>query len=176
MKRLLVIFSILLFTSCFVLNFLLFPLKYEKQITNLSNKYNLKAELVCSVICAESCFNKNVVSPKGAVGLMQLMPSTAKWIYSNIFNDEFSLEKLKQEDINIELGCYYLNYLNNKFDNIIYVLCAYNAGETTVRGWLADYSLNGQKLTENNIPYTETKKYVKSILNNLKVYSLKLKQ
>ena len=107
---------------------------------------------------------------------MQLMPSTAKWIYNTIYEDEFNIEKLYNEEINIELGTFYLNYLFNKFDNIIYVLCAYNAGETTVRNWQLDFSYNNIKLTENNIPYLETKKYVRNILNNLKVYSLKLKQ
>ena len=107
---------------------------------------------------------------------MQLMPSTAKWIYENIFEDKYSDEKIENKETNIELGCYYLSYLFNKFDNIVYVLCAYNAGETTVRNWIVNYSNNNTILTENNIPYKETKQYVKNILNNLKVYSLKLKQ
>ena len=172
----LILFSVLLIFFCFMLNYVLFPLKYENIIINYSNKYNLQPQLVCSVICAESGFNKNAVSNKGAIGLMQLMPSTAKWIYSNIYDNDFNEEKLFNEKINIELGTYYLNYLNNKFDNLIYVLCAYNAGETTVRSWIADFSYNNKQLNENNIPYPETKKYVKNILNNLKVYSLKIKQ
>ena len=176
MKKTLILFSFLLIFAFFILYFVLFPIKYEQEIVNFSNKYNIKPELTCSVICAESSFNKYATSSKGAVGLMQLIPSTAKWIYCNIYENEFSVELLQDEKINIELGCYYLNYLQNKFDSIIYVLCAYNAGETTVRNWIMEFNQNGQTLNENNIPYQETKKYVRNVLNYLKVYSLKLKQ
>ena len=176
MKKILIIFSFLLIFVSFSINFLIFPLKYTKNIKINSNLYNLQPELVCSIILAESGFRKNSVSSKGAIGLMQLMPSTAKWIYNIIYEDEFDVSKLKDEKINIKLGCYYLNYLNNKFDNLVYVLCAYNAGETTVRNWITEFSLNNTQLTTNNIPYKETRNYVNKILNYIKVYSIKLNQ
>ena len=175
MKKLIIIFIFLLISSYFFINNFIFPLKYKDDIILLSNKYEVSDVLVASVICAESSFNKKAISNKGAMGLMQLMPSTAEWIYSQIYNNSFEKEYLLNEKINIELGCFYLNYLNKKFSNIENVLCAYNAGETLVREWLKNkqYSADGETL--DKIPYMESENYVKKVKNYIKVYALKFK-
>lgn len=173
MKKWLIITFVGFFLCLTLINNVIFPLRHKKYIQQYSMEYNLNNAIVASVICAESNFNKNAVSKKGAIGLMQLIPQTAEWVYSQIYSNEFSTELLYNPQINIELGCFYLNYLSNKFENIECVLCAYNAGETVVREWLrnSEYSSDGIKLTK--IPYTETNNYVKKIKNYIKVYSFK---
>ena len=159
---------ILLFFS-----YILYPLKYKEQIINYSIKYNVKSEVVASVINAESNFNPSVVSSRGAVGLMQLMPSTAEWLSERI-DVEYSYQKLFDVDFNIMLGTYYLSYLSDKFDNQTVVLCAYNAGEGVVKNWLNDtrYSKDGKTLDQ--IPYSQTKSYVDKINSIMKIYNKKL--
>ncbi|MBO5852126.1 MAG: lytic transglycosylase domain-containing protein, partial [Clostridia bacterium] len=90
--------------------------------------------LVLSIIKTESNFNKNAVSNKGAIGLMQLTQNTANYIASlTNFNGEVNLYS---EDVNICLGVEYIKYLSGKFGDENAVICAYNAGETKVKDWL----------------------------------------
>ncbi len=146
------------------------PIKYKNEILFYSREFNLKPELVASVINTESHFNKNAESNKNALGLMQIKLSTAQFLI-DYYKLDFSIEKedLFNEKINIKFGCLYLSYLNKKFNDINSSLAAYNAGETIVRTWLRDarYS-DGTKLT--NIPFAETRNYILKINNNLKFY------
>ena len=139
-----------------------YPLKYEELITKYSEEYNIDKALVASVIYAESKFDANAQSSKGALGLMQIMPNTAQEIASNL-RENYDKEKLIEPETNIKYGCYYLSRLINKFENIDTALCGYNAGMGVVGKWLQDdrYSQDGISLKE--IPYEETKKYVEKI-------------
>ncbi|MBI5574337.1 MAG: lytic transglycosylase domain-containing protein, partial [Elusimicrobia bacterium] len=110
-----------------------------------ADKYNLDPAFVKAVIEAESNFNPNDVSCKGAVGLMQLMPRTADGLKVNP-ND---VEK------NIEGGTKYLNYMYEKFDDPKLALAAYNAGPNAVKKY-------GKKIP----PYKETQNYVEKVLQN----------
>jgi soluble lytic murein transglycosylase len=123
-------------------------------------KDDIDYRLVLAVIKAESGFNEKAVSQKGAMGLMQLMPSTAEWLNGN----ELSDEELFNPNLNIKLGTAYLVYLEKKFD-FVFAIAAYNAGETRVSEWLSQ----GISSVED-IPYSETKTYVKRVLANYKVY------
>lgn len=147
------------------------PIKYQSEIVNISSKYDLNPSIIASLINVESSYKADAISNKKAIGLMQIKLSTAQYM-----NDYYEIDLvLSEEDLlnpitNIEYGCMYINYLLKKFDNIDTALCAYNAGETRVRVWLRDnqYSSNGKTL--NNIPYQETKHYIKKIKNNIKFY------
>lgn len=129
---------------------------YVDFIYNELKKYktNLDVSVVLSVIKIESNFNSKAISKKGAVGLMQIMPTTAEFIVEKA---NFNLQNIDLYDskTNIKLGIWYLNYLEKKFDNIEYVLCSYNAGEGVVSGWIKD------KIPIKDIPYKETKEYLK---------------
>ena len=138
----------------------------------------VEPKLVASVINVESSFREEVVSPKGAVGLMQVKPSTAEWLLEtkmDIFYDKNAKveELLKNAEFNIKVGCFYLKYLKDKFQNIKTALYAYNAGEGNVNSWLKDkrYSLNGKELI--SCPFSETNNYINKINTNLKIYSQK---
>lgn len=140
-----------------------YPLEHESEIIKYAKMNDLDPYLVCGVIHSESKFDAEAVSKVGAVGLMQIMPDTGSWIAKKMGLEGYSEEKLKDPETNIRMGCWYLRYLSDRFDgNLINMLAAYNAGPNRVLQWLQDpqYSKNGQ-LTE--IPYEETKNYVKKV-------------
>ena len=157
-----VIFFILIIVICKSMINYIFPIQYEEIIEKYAKKYNIEKELVFAVINAESRFDKNATSNKGAIGLMQIMPETGQWLSEKIKLDYFSEEMLYTPETNIQLGCYYLGYLLEKFEDETLALCAYNAGTTNVYRWLDndEYSLDGNIHT---IPFKETDKYVKKI-------------
>lgn len=171
MKRLFVLLAVALTVLCVVATIILgannYTLKYKNEIVAISRQNQLNPSLVAAIIYAESGFNKNAKSQKGAVGLMQIMPQTAQWIATDIGVENFDLQ---DPQTNISFGCFYLQYLFSKFDTEIEVLCAYNAGESNVREW----KTAGGEITEKNIPFPETKSYVKKVLEAKKYYSKKL--
>jgi hypothetical protein len=121
--------------------------KYQTIIKRISNKYNVDADLVTAVIAAESCFKPKIVSPKGAQGLMQLMPFTAKRFGVNNSFDPMQ---------NIMGGVKYLRFLLRYFNNDIRLaVAAYNAGEGAVNRY------------KGVPPYKETRNYVIKVLSML---------
>jgi len=147
------------------------PLKYQQEIINYSNEFNLSPDLVASVINTESEFRENAKSNKNAIGLMQLKLTTANYMCTILGEQTITENQLFEPKINIKYGCAYLNYLMKKFENTQTVLAAYNAGETIVRTWLTDgiHSTDGKNLSY--IPYKETRNYVQKINKNMKYYS-----
>ena len=136
--------------------------KYYDIINKYCSIYTVDIALVQAIIKTESNFNVNVKSKKGAVGLMQIMPSTAKEIAAVFRIADYSDEKLYDVETNIMFGVYYLWYLLNIFDNNLNLtLAAYNAGLGNVQQWH-----KSNKEIKNNIehiPFKETKKYVRKI-------------
>lgn len=151
-----------------------YPMKYQQDIENYAKEFDVEGALIASVSNAESSFNENAVSFKGAVGLMQLMPSTAQWLAEKL-KISFDEEKLLEPQYNLRLGSYYLSYLINYFGNEKVAICAYNAGPNCVKNWLNDktYSEDGKTLTK--IPYTETQNYLNRVYKNYYYYSRKYK-
>ncbi len=167
MKRVYKIFSIVFLFILLSLNSaytFFFPLYHAEYITKLGYE-NYK--LVHSVIKAESNFNNKVKSSKGAVGVMQILPSTANFIV-----EKYSLKKgdLYDAEYNILIGVFYIKYLEKKFLYVENVLAAYNAGEGNVIKWLKDirYSNDGKSL--DDIPFEETRNYVKRVKKFYKIY------
>ena len=127
------------------------------------------------MINAESKFEPNSMSSKGAVGLMQLLPSTASFIAEQENIEYTCSAELKNASTNLLLGIAYVRYLLNKFPDTYTMLCAYNAGEGNVAQWLqnAKYSKNGETL--KNTPFKETNAYAKKVLRNIPLYKARLK-
>lgn len=148
----------------------IFPYKYSDIVNEYSEKYEVDPLLVLAVIKAESNFNQNAVSNKGAKGLMQIMDNTGEWISETIGIEDFSPEKLLDPDLNVEFGCWYLNNLLSEFDDLSLAIAAYNGGSGNVTKWLGDpeYSIDGESLTY--IPFKETKKYVDKVNLNYSIY------
>jgi soluble lytic murein transglycosylase len=174
---------ILLFVIIFNIKSILktfYPIKYQDSITKYSQKYDINPYLVAAIIRAESNFDEKAVSHREAYGLMQIMPETGMWIAESMKMKDFKVEELHDADVNISMGCWYINSLNNEFNgDIELVLAAYNGGRGNVQKWLKnkEYSQDGKTL--DNIPFEETDKYVKKVKTNyniyLKLYADKLK-
>lgn len=125
--------------------------------------------LVYSVMKAESGFREDAESSAGAVGIMQLKPSTAEFI-CRLDDIAFDAERLGEGAYNVMLGCRYLRYLRERFPCRETALAAYNAGEGTVARWLADPGCSPDGVTLARIPYAETKSYLKKIAKFMKIY------
>ena len=154
------------------------PIKYQKEINKYAEEFSLDAELLAALIYVESRFDKYSESAKGAVGLMQLMPSTAFWIAEQLEYDNFNLEDLNDPELNIKFGSWYFAYLYQKFDNnSIKTIAAYNAGESNVRNWI-DNGWEGN--IEHKLPFNETDNFVRRVIstrdyyqnNNPEIFSL----
>ena len=143
-----------------------FPLKYEEEIASASETFDVDPVLVASIINSESGFNSKSVSKKGAIGLMQLMPSTAEYLAEKLNYGEYDLYNVKD---NITLGTYYLSILSDSFNDNVLVLCSYNAGPGNVSKWLQEYSSDGETL--DKIPFKETENYVKKCQRAMKYYA-----
>jgi soluble lytic murein transglycosylase len=118
--------------------FFVFPVKYKEIILKYSSRFDIDGYIVASVINIESGYDKSAKSTAGAIGLMQLLPSTAEEIAVKL-NKDFSENDLCNPETNIEFGCYYLSYLFDYFNgNIINVLSAYNWGLNNVRNWIKE--------------------------------------
>lgn len=167
----LVVFILLFIFVSLIFCYVIFPKKYNLEIETYSKRYNLEKTLIQSVIKVESGYDKNAKSTQGALGLMQILPSTAYEIANKLDIDNFNEEMLTIPEINIQFGCFYLRYLINYYDgNVRNAICAYNAGLQNVNNWLEDkkYSENNKDLTR--IPFRETDNYLKKVNVSIKFY------
>lgn len=173
LKRLIVIVIvafIILFSSQWVIEEFLFPFKYKEIVLKYSEENNIDPRLVLSVIKVESNFKEDAASPKGALGLMQMTTETGSWVAEQLNISDFRVEMLLNPEINIKFGCWYLNNLNEEFNNLDLVLAAYNGGRGNVKKWLnnEEHSIDGKRL--HNIPFKETDKYVKKVKTYYNIY------
>ncbi len=128
--------------------------KYDQIINTKSSKYNIKSSIIEAVITVESNWDPRALSQKGAIGLMQLMPSTAS---------DMQIRNPYNPEENIEGGTRYLRYLMDRFDNNLeLVLAAYNAGPSRV------------EKSGGIPPFRETRLYVKSVLSMHNAISKKM--
>jgi len=128
-------------------------------ILRYSEEHDLDPFFVKGVIQAESSFRSDAVSPVGASGLMQIMPTTAAWLAERM-GISYEEASLFDPAYNIRMGTYYLRHLLDLFGHPDTALAAYNAGQTRVRYWLEQeqYSHDGETL--HTIPYAETREYI----------------
>jgi soluble lytic murein transglycosylase len=151
---------------------ILYPKPYLKELNVALKKEPLDPIVILSLIRQESVFNPRARSPVGARGLMQLMPTTARNMRRSIRD-----KHLVNPEINIELGTKYFNRLYKRYDgNLVYVLSAYNAGESRVERWKGQLFDSEATILKNieSIPFLETRNYVKLIFRNIFFYKLLL--
>ena len=145
-----------------------YPLLYTKEINKFANENNLKPWFVASIIRNESGFKADVTSSSGAIGLMQVMPETGSWIAQKKEIDNFQESLLREPEVNIAFGCWYLNDLWQEFNDEKIVIAAYNAGRGQVKSWLDEKKWNGKDVEA--IPFKETREYVKNVLHDKERY------
>ena len=131
-----------------------YTLRYEAIVQGHARNYRLDPALLAAVIYQESKFRPGVVSEAGAVGLMQLLPTTARGIATRTGGVGFRDADLYDPELNIRYGSWYLRHLLDKYGDEETALAAYNAGQTNVDAWLA---------SGGGIRFAETRSYVGSI-------------
>jgi soluble lytic murein transglycosylase len=148
--------------------YLLYPYVYadiiNKTLSESSN--NLDTYFILALIREESRYNSRAKSSKNAIGLMQLLPQTANWMA----NRTLSEEELKDPQKNIKIGIKYINYLYSRFDSRPEILAAYNGGPNNVKKWLARDPGNSTDKFIEEIPFTETRMFVKRVIRSYNMY------
>jgi soluble lytic murein transglycosylase-like protein/TolA-binding protein len=149
----------------------LFPKPYLEDARRESAQYHLSPYLVLALMRQESAFNKKVVSSARAVGLMQILPTTAIKVARSLGEPRPGNDDLKKPEVNIQLGVKYLSKMLDDFnDNVIFALASYNAGPTKVKQWMDIRSALTPLEFMESIPYKETRNYVKKVLRNFVIY------
>jgi soluble lytic murein transglycosylase len=131
-----------------------YPLKYETIVRGHARNYRLDPALLAAVIDQESKFRSNVKSRSGAIGLMQLLPGTAKGIAVHTGGTRFRVDDLYNPEINVRYGAWYLRHLIDKYGDERTALAAYNAGQENVDEW---------RRRGEGIAFSETRHYVKRV-------------
>lgn len=155
---------------------LLFPQPYRDIVAGASQKSGIPKEFIYSIIRQESAFNPEVRSPVDAFGLMQLLPSVSKNLaatYNLEYKDALDLYK---PEINVPLGAFELKTLMKKYDNqYILAVSGYNANESAIRGWLKTRFRGDAVEFIEEVPYEETRSYIKLTMRNYIFYERLLK-
>lgn len=144
-----------------------YPLLYKDLIFQYSAQNRIDPFLVAAVIRTESKFTAQARSPKGAMGLMQMMPETATWVAGQMDDPDFTTDSLDNPEISIKLGTWYLASLKKEFNNNeILMLAAYNAGRGNVKQWMRQYGWTMSFQDIEQIPFQETREYVGKVLRS----------
>lgn len=146
---------------------------YQQDIVTYSKKNNVDPFLVAAIIKNESNFKHDAVSKVGAVGLMQIMPETGRWIAEQMGLENYQDSDLYQTRKNIRMGCWYVGELEHEFQhNLVLLMVAYNAGRGQTHEWMQengwDYNFNDIK----SIPYSDTREYVAKVMQDRDKYYL----
>ncbi len=150
---------------------LIYPLEYKNIIISNAEEYDIDPALVAAMIFVESKYVSSAQSHRGAMGLMQIMPNTGFWIAEQLAVSDFKEDKLLDPAINIMFGCWYIANLKQQFNNeLIVVLAAYNAGRGNVKNWLDNNNWDGKDATIGDLPFEETRNYIKQVLEVYRKY------
>lgn len=150
---------------------MIYPQKYAELVNQYAEENDLDPLLVFAIIKAESNFDEDVISNSGAVGLMQLMESTAQEMADDLAIEIPTKESLFDPELNIQIGTYYFAYLLGIYEGNIYLsLTAYNAGIGNVNTWIEEGTIREDGSDIENIPYKETNNYVRKIVRDYRIY------
>jgi soluble lytic murein transglycosylase len=131
-----------------------YPLRYQAIVRGHAHNYRLDPALLAGVIYQESKFRVHARSRSGAIGLMQLLPATAKGIAVHTGGSRFRVVDLDNPEINVRYGSWYLRHLLDKYGDERTALAAYNAGQDNVDRW---------RLAGKGIAFSETRHYVNRV-------------
>jgi soluble lytic murein transglycosylase len=138
-----------------------YPLSYEQIVRGHAHNYDLDPALLAAVIYQESKFKADARSKSGAIGLMQLLPDTAKGIALHTGGSRFRVEDLYDPEINVRYGAWYLHHLLLKYGDEQDALAAYNAGQDNVDRW---------RRAGKGIQFAETRAYVDRVEQLKRIY------
>jgi len=153
-----------------------YPTPYRELVQDYAGQLGLDEAWVYGLVRQESRFVHTARSTAGASGLMQLMPSTARWVAKRLGLSGHHGTLTSTADSNIVLGTYYLREMMDSLDNqMVLASAGYNAGPRRAREWIASRALEGAVYIET-IPFSETREYVKRVMNNTLYYARLLRQ
>ena len=150
-----------------------YPIPHREALAASARLWSLDEAMVYSIIRQESRFMAEARSRVGAMGLMQLMPATARWVARQIPVQPFSPSMLTQPEVNIRMGTYYFKRVLDDLGHPLLATAAYNAGPGRARRWRDDRALEGAIYAET-IPFSETRDYVKKVFANAWFYRNRL--
>lgn len=149
-----------------------YPLEYVGPIREESARFGVDPELVAAVIYEESGFVSDSLSSRGAVGLMQVQPETARFVAGLKRRPSPSPERIAEPEVNIAYGTALLRHLIDRYRDTPLALAAYNAGTSNVDRWLADAKAAGTPFrVPADIPFGETRAYVADVLHTRGIYA-----
>ncbi|MGM0367020.1 MAG: tetratricopeptide repeat protein [Actinomycetota bacterium] len=153
--------------------YLAYPYGYRDLVVKYASKYGVDPLFILAVMRQESHFKSDAHSYAGAKGLMQIMPATGSSIAPNIGITNFNTESLYDPEISIMMGSYYISQqLNNFNHNKFYALGAYNGGPGAMSSWISKWGDKDIFEFVENIPYSETKHYIKVVMENYYLYKM----
>jgi len=153
-----------------------YPTPYRDVLGSYTRQFDLDEAWVYALVRQESRFSAEARSNAGALGLMQLMPTTARSVARRLGIPGVNRNSVHTVDTNISLGTYHLRQLMDGLDNHpVLVAAAYNAGLGRAREWRAERALEGAIYTET-IPFSETRDYVRKVMSNTMYYARLLAQ
>ncbi len=152
-----------------------YPKPYYEIVSQAGRDYAVSPGLIYAVMAKESNFDPGAVSPAGAVGLMQILPSTAD-LYTKFLPDRMRALPLADPRKNINLGAIYLREQLKIFKEKHLALAGYNAGPGNVRNWLANINTEDPELVIELLPNFEARQFVKKVLKYEKVYDFLLNE
>jgi soluble lytic murein transglycosylase len=148
-----------------------YPLDHAQSIRTEAGRQGLDPALVAAVIYRESGFVPDSRSDRGAVGLMQVLPPTARFIARQPTRPSPSPERLEDPDVNIAYGTWYLRYLIDRYGSVPLALAAYNAGEANLSRWLREAGDAGREFrVPDDIPFGETRGFVREVQDTERIY------
>lgn len=148
-----------------------YPIRFGKEIEEAAQEENLDPRFIAAIIKMESDFRPDVIANDGGMGLMQLMPDTAKEMCKEIGID-YSEKAVLDPATNIKLGCHHLSSLIQKYQNRHLATAAYNVGHTKVDQWLEEGTITWELETMKKIPVPITRKYVQKVDKAFSIYSV----
>lgn len=147
---------------------------YREPLSEAAQQTGVDEALVFGLVRQESRFRADAVSSAGAVGLMQLMPPTARWVAKQLGKTDFRPSQISDVATNAKFGTYYFKYWLDRFDNLsLLAIAGYNAGPGRAQAWRAARPIEGAIYAET-IPFNETRDYVKKVLANAVLYARQL--
>lgn len=150
-----------------------FPFNHPSVINLWVSEFNLDPFLILATIREESHFNRYAESRAGARGLMQIILSTGEWIAQKVNYPNYNPDLLFNPELNIHFGCWYLNYLKEKFNDNYFLICAgYNAGPGITDRWIQQFNVDDIDSFVENIPYQETNDYIKKVIRAYRIYQI----
>jgi len=146
-----------------------FPMPYSESIRSAATRAGVDPWLVAGLIRQESAFSRDAVSRANAIGLMQLLPKTAR-LLAREEKVAYARSRLTDPEYNLRLGSVYYAGLRRRFGTDEAALAAYNAGDDRVSTWQAVYGALEPAEFVESIPFTETREYVQIVIRNAGIY------